>query len=358
MALHPKARQLARPGRVDDDTVLSYEQATTTAHGKLGTSNSGTAALLTVRQAMADYFNFRRAEGALEQSLRDMRSRTTVHILPMLGNELIGELTAEQLRRWLAGMAASPAQMRPRKGQPRFRPAPVGAEAIRKRRASANRVLTILKAALNHAFDEGGVSNRDAWGRKLKPFKNADAARVAYLTVAQAQRLIHASAATFRPLLRGALETGCRYGELIRLEVRDFNADAGTLAIRQSKSGKPRHVILTESGAKFFRQHCAGLAPGESIFVKADGAAWNKSEQSRPMRAACEQAGITPAVSFHALRHTWASLAVMNGMPLMVVARNLGHVDTRMVERHYGHLAQSYVSETVRKHAPTFDIDG
>jgi integrase len=44
----------------------------------------------------------------------------------------------------------------------------------------------------------------------------------------------------------------------------------------------------------------------------------------------------------------------MGGMPLMVVARNLGHADTRMVERHYGHLAPSYVADAVRKHAPRF----
>ena len=47
----------------------------------------------------------------------------------------------------------------------------------------------------------------------------------------------------------------------------------------------------------------------------------------------------------------------MGGMPLMVVARNLGHADTRMVERHYGHLAPSYVAESVRKHAPKFRQD-
>jgi integrase len=45
--------------------------------------------------------------------------------------------------------------------------------------------------------------------------------------------------------------------------------------------------------------------------------------------------------SFHILRHTWASLAIMAGAPLMVVARNLGHAAKRMVERHYGHLAPS-----------------
>jgi hypothetical protein len=41
-------------------------------------------------------------------------------------------------------------------------------------------------------------------------------------------------------------------------------------------------------------------------------------------------------------------------MPLPVVARNLGHADTRMVEKHYGHLAPSYVVDQVRKFAPRF----
>jgi integrase len=69
--------------------------------------------------------------------------------------------------------------------------------------------------------------------------------------------LINASDSEFRPLVRAALQTGCRYGELIRLRCRDFNPDAGTIAIRQSKSGKPRHVVLTEEGAAFFGTLCA-----------------------------------------------------------------------------------------------------
>jgi len=52
------------------------------------------------------------------------------------------------------------------------------------------------------------------------------------------------------------------------------------------------------------------------------------------------------------LRHTYASLLVMNGAPLQVVASNLGHADTRMTERHYAHLAPSYVAEQIRKFAP------
>jgi hypothetical protein len=45
---------------------------------------------------------------------------------------------------------------------------------------------------------------------------------------------------------------------------------------------------------------------------------------------------------------TDAALMVMDAVPLMVVSRNLGHSDTRMVEKHYGHLATSYVREAIR----------
>jgi len=55
-------------------------------------------------------------------------------------------------------------------------------------------------------------------------------------------------------------------------------------------------------------------------------------------------------------RHTFASLAVMNGVPLMVVAGALGHTDTRMVEQHYGHLSPSYSAEAIRKGAPRYGI--
>ena len=54
------------------------------------------------------------------------------------------------------------------------------------------------------------------------------------------------------------------------------------------------------------------------------------------------------ALTFHGLRHSYASRLVMSGAPLAVVAAQLGHSDTRMVEKHYGHLAPSYVADTVR----------
>jgi len=84
------------------------------------------------------------------------------------------------------------------------------------------------------------------------------------------------------------------------------------------------------------------------------GREWNDTNQVRPMALACERAKIDPPITFHGLRHTWASLTVMSGLPLIVVARNLGHVDTKMVKSHYGHLAPSYVADAIRQHAPRF----
>ncbi len=84
------------------------------------------------------------------------------------------------------------------------------------------------------------------------------------------------------------------------------------------------------------------------MLSRPDGRAWGKSHQTRLVTEACENGGIVPAASFHALRHTYSSRLVMKGVPLFVVATQLGHRDTRMVEHHYGHLAPSYVADTVR----------
>jgi integrase len=346
-------------GRADDvaqadgERVLSFEQAEAKARAMLGTAGKRPIANISVRQAVALYVAAKRAAG---HPVDDIDKRSAVHILPALGNKLVAELTADQLRSWLASMAATPAQTRPRDGKPQYRHAPATEEQIRRRRATANRVLTILKAALNHAYDEGHVSAREAWGRKVKPFRDVEVARQRYLKVAEATRLLNACDADFRPLVRAALETGCRYGELARLMVEDFNPDSETVHIRKSKSGKARHIVLTPEGAEFLRHHCAGRPGTELMFRHANGGAWKKSEQARPMREACARARILPAVGFHVLRHTWASLATMAGVPLMIVARNLGHADTRMCEKHYAHLAPSYIAEAIRAGAPRYGV--
>jgi integrase len=65
------------------------------------------------------------------------------------------------------------------------------------------------------------------------------------------------------------------------------------------------------------------------MFLKDDSQPWLRDHQKDPIAEACELAKIKP-VNFHVLRHTWASHAVMNGVPLLLVAKNMGHKDTRM----------------------------
>jgi integrase len=104
---------------------------------------------------------------------------------------------------------------------------------------------------------------------------------------------------------------------------------------------------MTDEGQTFFAALARRRKPRETLLKRPDGKAWRSSDQQRPLERACKAARLAP-LTFHELRHTYASRLVMNGAPLPVVARQLGHSDTRMVEKHYGHMAPSYVADTVR----------
>ena len=293
---------------------------------------------------LAWYREHRKSFAATESALE-------LHVLPALGPLDAAKLTGKQIRDWHEALAASPRRTRAKGGHVAARAqgaAPRGEDAVRARRATANRVLTVLKAALNHAFREGRLPSDAAW-RRAKAFKGADAARLRYLGEEEARRLLNACPPAFRRLARAALESGCRYGELVRLKVRDFHPDAPSLQVVDAKSGKPRHVPLDRQAAAFLAGVCAGRAGGETMLLRDDGRPWGASHQQRPLAAACEAARLEPPVTFHGLRHTWASQRIMRGLPVMVAAQVLGHADTRMVERHYGHLARGYVQQAIER---------
>jgi integrase len=334
----------------DGVRVMSFAEAQRAVRGPRAHATGG----LTVGDIVADYLSHIAADGRSRNAANDTRTRAAAHILPTLGPLKISALTTDRLRRWRDDLASSAPRNRTRNGEKQnHRPMPDDDDGRRARRASANRLWTILRAALNHGFSGGKIDSDISW-RKVKPFKQVDSARVRYLSIAEARRLVNACDGDFRPLVQAALQTGARYGELARLQVQDFNRDAGTLAIRQSKTGKPRHVVLTGEGQVLFESLTAGLPGHELMLRRASGKPWDKSNQQAPMAEACRIAKIVPPISFHGLRHSWASLSIMNGVPLIVVAKNLGHRDTRMCELHYGHLAPSHVADEIRKGAPKF----
>jgi integrase len=340
----------------DGRAVLSFWQAQSKAREIMvdrAHAADGATGPCTVSQAMEDYLV---DLGTHRKSEADARSRFNAFIRDQLGHILVDALTTKQIRAWHIALANRPARIRTKKGEKqRHRELGTDSESVRRRKSSANRTLATLRSALNRAWREGEARSDTAW-RRVKPFKETTAARGRYLQTVEAQRLINASDLDFRILVQAALMTGARYGELARLKVADFNHDSGTLAVLRSKSGKSRHIELTDEGVQFFEQLCAGRAGDELMLRHPDGSAWSKSQQCPRMKEACTRAKIAP-ISFHGLRHTWTSLAIMNKTPLMVVARNLGHRDTRMLEQHYAHLAESYVRAAIKDGAPKFGFE-
>jgi integrase len=308
----------------------------------------------TVADAIREYLDHYANRGG--KRLDQTRRKAEVFILPKLGTVELSKLTTKQLSDWHANLAASPIRLRTAQGQPqRFGPTPSSSEAIRRRRATANRVFTLLKAALNHAFKQELVADDAPW-RRTRPYAGVNAPRVRYLQLEEVQRLVDATDRNFRPLVLAALYTGARYGELIALCVRDFDAAADTLTIQRSKSGKCRHIVLNDDGSAFFAAATAGRPSDAPMFTRPDGKTWAEGSQQWRLRNACQRAGIQPAASFHVLRHTYASHLAMNGAPLPVIAAYLGHSNTAVTEKHYAHLSRSHLAEVIRRCMPNFGI--
>jgi integrase len=340
----------------DSIRILDYGQAQKLARKRAtelrAANDSGHVGPYTVKAALDDYL------GSLKREGRDGREvrRRIGHIKKALGDKQLAKLRKADIENWLHKLANTPPKLRSGK------PAPVDMddpEVQRKRKDTANRFLTDLKAALNFALDEGKAANDIAW-RKVKPYKSVSAAKVRYLSLNEVKRLLNASQADLRALIQGALLTGARLSDLCEMKVGDFLPDAHAVIVKNSKAHhagkKPFPCYLSPEGMEFFQAHTAGRDPGRPMFEKADGEAFVRHDIYRPINSANEAAKLDPRATFNSLRHTYASQSIMNGVPLMVVAQNLGHSDTRMVEEHYGHLAKNYIRDAIAKGLPTWGV--
>lgn len=148
------------------------------------------------------------------------------------------------------------------------------AEHRRRSQDTANRVLSIVKASLNHAA--GGPTNRlsDHSARRLvRPFQGVGRARKVHFSVAEMLRPLDAADdLSFRNLLTAGFLTGARYGELCACEVRHFDLARESLCVLRGKTG-PRTVILQPEAMAFFVRVVGGREKSEPLLARPDGKA-------------------------------------------------------------------------------------
>lgn len=157
-----------------------------------------------------------------------------------------------------------------------------------------------------------------------------------------------------------AIGTGCRGGEIRRLQLGDIDLKGGKLVIRREiaknrKQREPRLMALAEWGLRHLLERAYALGASEPqhyllpmqrmqsrYYRKGEDPKW---ELNRPMLswarawrklvAACGMAGFR----FHDLRHTFRTWGAEAGVPLEVMMAQLGHMD-RETSLEYVHIQQ------------------
>jgi integrase len=353
-------------GNADDEglpangeTVLSYTQAKDAADAwfkRMDAVEAGEQPIddsYNVGNAMDDYL--KHSERKKRKVLDRTRSVIDTHIKKAhIAPVPLSRLKRQQVQSWFDAVADAKPIIRTKDKKVRATRDidTSNPEVLRARHSTANRILTVLKAGLNWSLKQGKVETDAAW-KTVAPFRSVDSAKQRYLQLNEIEKLIDKAAADFALLCKGALLTGCRYEELCVMLADAFNADANSVHIKRSKSGKERWIPLSAEGVSFFTKQAEKKKSVDFMFAHSDGRAWLHSQQTYHMNAACEDAKIEP-IGFHGLRHTYASHLAMASTPMAVIASLLGHSDTRQVDKHYAHLAPNYVADTLRANLPNF----
>jgi len=186
--------------------ILTYDQAVKAADGKLkamlreadliaGGEEVFTGSY-TVDQAWADYITDAKRRGVT--GIYNMHTGFDAQIHPALGRIEVRRLTEKRIRLWHQDLAERGKRKTGKtREKPEFMEAAKDDEDIRRRRDTANRILTNLKAALNFAYREHKVEE-DPW-RRVKPFANVGSNRVRFLTKEEQQKLVAGATNDLKP---------------------------------------------------------------------------------------------------------------------------------------------------------------
>lgn len=352
--------EIWRIGDADDEKpadgtrVFSYGQAfSKVAEGVPGTV-SGSA--YTVKEAITDYLRHLKAETS-EAAMHDAEGKLSKWVLQHpIAAHAVNKLTMGQMESWRNGVISYGDGDEP------------DPDAERRSKEKINRVLNSFKAALNYALSrtaDTGVTSDAGW-KRMKHFKDVQARREYHFSIEQVNALISAAEPALATLLKAGFFTGARYGELKALNVGDFNVKAGQLAVKGKQGGRKtgkRDITLTTEGIDVFRALVKGRNAEEPLLLAAGAARWQHADQTRPMREALVKSGIVPSQEtldamprtarpcFYSLRHSFISRALENGMPIFLVAENVG-TSIAMIEKNYGKFMHAAKRKLIEQHAP------
>jgi integrase len=287
-----------------------------------------------VRLAAENYLLALEARNA--RTAKDTRGRLERHFLPKFGAQLVTDLNKTSLDNWLASLVVKHDN----------------SERVRRSKDTANRILSMVKALLNHAMRDPGNGLDDTAWWLVRPFHGVAKAREVHFSVEQVQALIRSAPdAAFADLLTVGFLTGARYGELIALKVADFDPPSKTLTITEGKTGR-RTIILQSDAVVFFSRVAGNRGSTEVLLRRADSARWGRSHQLRRMASALGEAGLEKSGTFYALRHSYISRAIEGGVPLIVIAENCG-TSVRMIENTYAKILAEKRREFIERGAPS-----
>ena len=146
-----------------------------------------------------------------------------------------------------------------------------------------------------------------------------------------------------------------------RLSVRQTLAYVGTRPVLdEPKTDQSRRLVMLEPETiTALKSHRAGqleerLAIGagyrdlDLVFCRVDGQPLNPATASRQFDALVKTSGL-PKITLHGLRHSWAILALLDGIPAKIVAEVLGHSSTRVTEDVYQHVTPGMQADAVAR---------
>jgi integrase len=215
--------------------------------------------------------------------------------------------------------------------------------------------VTAVKAALQWARDGGMITSNPIAGM-VRPTRET---RQAILTDEQVMQALDATRGTaFADLLLALWGTGCRPGEITSLTAAQIDFESGTWIVAnktEKKTGrKVRIVYLTPAIVELSRR-LALKNPEGPIFLNQRGRPWTIQSQNHAWCRLRKRFGWGKEATSYAIRHRYAIESLRSGLDSSEVAALMGHSDTAMVDRVYGHWAEE---QTQRLKAAALRVRG